>query len=186
MIAHNFPYAAAVMEPDCHGRSWVNKGRHGPFCVALHAASRRQGAGVDPGAVPGGTGARWLRRPVLLSDARSAGAGCRRQRPAGGNRGADCTLFALFGGARAVLGGALFDQRNPQNRRRGEGNALRIAEESCRNRGLGRLRGSRPQVSNLGARPLSRGTRGGHREGPRVEAAAWLPVAAEGPHGARE
>ena len=47
--------------------------------------------------------------------------------------------------------------------------------------------GSRPQVSNLGARPLSRGTRGGHREGPRIQAGAGHPDGGGGkPLGARE
>ena len=58
-----------ISKPDCHGRPWVSKGRHGPFRVALHAASRRQGTGLDPGPVSGGADARWLRRAVLLSDA---------------------------------------------------------------------------------------------------------------------
>src|SRR5262249_56625515 len=30
-------------------------------------------------------------------------------------------------------------------------------------------------VSDLGARPFPRGARGGHREGPRAQEAAWLP-----------
>src|SRR6185437_563000 len=39
----------------------------------------------------------------------------------------------------------------------------------------GCLRGSRLQVSNLGAWPLSCGTRRGHRQGPRLQAGAWHP-----------
>ena len=49
---------------------------------------------------------------------------------------------------------------------------LKIA---CGHRGRGRVRGPRPQVSDLGAGTLPRGTRGGHREGPRAQEAAWHP-----------
>src|SRR3954471_13022960 len=173
MIAHNIPCTAAVQKTACDGGV---KGRHGSLRVALHAASRRQRPGLDPCVIPGGTDARRLRRAVLLSELRSPGARRRRQRATGGNRGADRALFALFGGARAVLGGALLDQRNSQNRRRGQGGPAGITERPCEDRRRGHLRGPWPQVSNLGARTLSRGTRGGHREGPRVEEAAWLPV----------
>src|SRR3954454_2662809 len=177
MIAHILPCAAAVQKIGCHGGV---KGRHGSLRVALHAASRRQRPGLDPCVIPGGTDARRLRRALLLSKLRSPGARRRRQRAAGGNRGAHCALFALFGGARAVLGGALLDQRNSQNGRRGQGGPRGILEGSCGDRRRGHLRGPWPQVSNLGARTLSRGTRGGHREGPRVEEAAWLPVGGGG------
>ena len=59
----------------------------------------------------------------------------------------------------------------------GEGRVILTerAQDACRHHGRGRLRRSRPQVSDLGAGPLSRGTRGGHREGPRAQEAARLP-----------
>ena len=84
-------------------------------------------------------------------------------------------FFALFGGARTVFGSALFDQRDPQDRQRGQGGALGTAQDARRDHRRSVVRRSWPQVSDLGARPLSRGTRGGHREGPRAQAAAGLP-----------
>ena len=59
----------------------------------------------------------------------------------------------------------------------GEGRAILTEplKTSCRHQGRGRLRRPGPQVSDLGARALSRGTRGGHREGPRAQEAAGLP-----------
>src|SRR5215475_6834173 len=151
------------------------KGRHGPFRVALHAAPRRQGSGVDSSAVPRGAGARRLRGPLLLSNARSPGARRRRQRALDRDRNADRAFCALFGGARAICGGALRHERSSQHRRRGQGDPHRAAQVTCGDRGRGGVRRFRPQVSDLGARPLSCGTRGGHREGPRAQEAAWLP-----------
>src|SRR5438094_6250008 len=149
--------------------------RHGPLRVPLHLAPRYEGPGVDPGAVPRGARARRLRGPLLLSDARPARARRRWQRVAQGNRDADRTLSALFGGARAVFGGALRHERSVEARRRGQGDPHRTAQESRQHQGRGRLRRSRPQVSDLGARTLPRGTRGGHREGSRAHEAAGLP-----------
>src|SRR6266540_2419199 len=193
MITHVIPYAGTVLEPSRHGPACAGAdicaapaeakpeqpaglmGRHGPVCVALHAAARREGAGVDPGAIPRGADARRLRGPLLLPDAGPAGARCRRQCAAGGNRSADRALRALFGAARAICGGALRDERSFEDGWRGEGDAHRAAEVACRDRRRGRVRRPRPQVSDLGARPLPRGTRGGHREDPRAQEAAWLP-----------
>src|SRR6266436_2869353 len=153
----------------------VNQGRHGPLRVPLHLAPRYEGPGVDPGAIPRGARARRLRGPLLLSDARPARARRRRQCVAQGNRDADRTLSALFGGARAVFGSALRHERGVEDRRRGQGDPHRTAQESRQHQGRGRLRRSRPQVSDLGARTLPRGTRGGHREGSRAHEAAGLP-----------
>src|SRR6266404_7857237 len=153
----------------------VNQGRHGPLRLPLHLAPRYEGPGVDPGAVPRGARARRLRGPLLLSDARPARARRRRQCVAQGNRDADRTLSALFGGARAVVGSALRHERGVEDRRRGQGDPHRTAQESRQHQGRGRLRRSRPQVSDLGARTLPRGTRGGHREGSRAHEAAGLP-----------
>src|SRR5215468_9113867 len=153
----------------------VNQGRHGPLRVPLHLAPRYEGPGVDPGAVPRGARARRLRRPLLLSDARPARARCRRQCAAQGNRHADRALSALLGGARAVFGGALRDERSVEDRRRGQGDPDRAAQAPRRHQGRGRLCRPRPQISDLGAWTLPRGTRGGHREGSRAHEAAGLP-----------
>src|SRR6185295_235758 len=197
MITHDIPSAGAASKTagDARaGRAFVPRrqlpalalappeqparplqGRYGSVRVPLHLAARCQGPGVDPGAVPGGLGARWLRGPLLLPDARPAGARRWWQRVAQGNRDADRALSALFGGARAVLGRALWHQRSAQDRRRGAGDADRAAQVACRDQGRGRVCRPRPQVSDLGAQTLRRGTRGGHREGPRPQAAAGRP-----------
>src|SRR5262249_10410547 len=146
-----------------------------PLRVPLHLAPRCQGPGVDPGAVPRGARARRLRGPLLLSDARPARARRRRQCVAQGDRDVDRALSALFGGARAVFGGALRHERGVEDRWRGQGDPHRTAQDSRRHQGRDRLRRSRPQVSDLGAWTLPRGTRGGHREGSRAHEAAGLP-----------
>src|SRR5882672_5412255 len=97
MIAHIIPYSGVVRDPPPYGPARAAadlraapadgkpeqpaglKGRHGPVRVPLHAAPRRQGAGVDPGVVSRSAGARWLRGTLLLPDARPAGARCRWQ-----------------------------------------------------------------------------------------------------------
>src|SRR6516165_5262039 len=152
-----------------------SKGRNGSICLTLHAAPRREGPDIDPGAVSGGARAGRLRGALLLSGARPAGPRCRGQCAAGRDRSLDWTLSPLFRGARAVLGRALRPERNPQARRRGEGDLVRTAQNACRDRGYGRVRRPWPQVSDLGAEPLRRGTRGGHREGSHLEAAARFP-----------
>src|SRR5262247_2802069 len=84
-------------------------------------------------------------------------------------------LCSLLGGARAVFGGTLRHERSAEDRRRGESGSHRAAQEPCRHQGRDRLCRPRPQVSDLGAWTLPRGTRGGHREGSRVEEATGLP-----------
>ena len=133
MITHSIPNGEAAPKNASGGQAPgcpapVNQGRHGPFRVPLYVAARCQGAGVDPGAVPRGARARWLRGALLLPDARPAGARCRRQCAAQGNRDVDRALFALFGGARAAFGGALWHERGVEDRRRGEGDPHRAAE----------------------------------------------------------
>src|SRR5262245_29837348 len=190
MIAHSIPRGDAVSHAAPELGAWpypsgrvggpgqpagVNHARHGPFRVPLHLTPRRQRPGIDSGAVPRGAGARWFRGPLLLSDARPSGTRCRRQCVAQPARVADRAFSALLGRARAILGRALWNERGAEDRRRGEGDPHRPAQEPCRHQGRGRLRRPRPQVSDLGARTLPRGTRGGHREGPRVEEATGLP-----------
>src|SRR5215210_4184665 len=123
--------AAGPIGPREHGKAAADGGyhtRYGPLCFQLRAAARRQGTGFDSRAVPSGAGARWLRGTLLLSDARPAGFGCRRQCPADGNRCAGGALSTLFGRARAILDGALWYQRDLEARRRGPSDAHRLAE----------------------------------------------------------
>src|SRR5262249_26986051 len=186
MIAHNIPHAGAEapcvgrVRPDAAGRPKVglaagHKGRHGPVRVALHVASRRQGPGVDSGTVSRRARTRWVRRHLLLSGAWPAGARCWWSRASGGDRNLDHALCTFLGRTRAARRRALWHERGAQARRRGQGVADRGAQDACWNCRRRDLRGSRPQVSDLGARPLSRGTRGGHREGSRAQTAAELP-----------
>src|SRR5215831_17490223 len=153
----------------------VHQGRHGPLCVELHLAARLQGPSLDPGIVPRRARARRIRRPLLLSDARSTRPRRGRECVAERNRDADRTLSALLGGARAVFGGPLRHERGAEDRRRGQGDSDRAAQDARRHQGRDHLCRPRPQVSDLGAWTLPRGTRGGHREGPRAQEAARLP-----------
>src|ERR1700682_509599 len=194
MIAHLFPQTPATLKSglgraaggegaqgvsplgwqDASGRP-LDEGRNGPVCVPLHAAPRCQGSRLGAGAVSRGAGRRRLRRPVLLSGPRPAGARCRRQCTAGRDRGADRGLAALFGPARAIFAGALRHQRDAEDRRRGPRSAHRDIESPCGDCRYGVVRRSRPQISDLGARPLSQRVRGGHREGSCLQACAGQP-----------
>src|SRR5579862_1228677 len=153
----------------------LDEGRDGPVCVPLHAASRCQGSRLGAGAVSRRAGARRLRRLVLLSSPRPAGA--RRRRPCAidGDRGVDGGLAALFATARAVFAGALRHQRDAEDRRRGPRSAHRDIESPCGHSGHGVVRRSRPQIPDLGARPLSQRVRGGHRESSCLQASAGQP-----------
>src|SRR5215468_222096 len=186
MIAHNIPHAGADLAT-CVGLAcraavfWSGHlGRHGPVCVELHVASRRQGSGVDTGVVSRRAWARWVRGHLLLSGAWPAGARCRWSCAPGGDRNLDRTLCTLFGRTRRARGRALWHQRGAQARQRGQGDADGAAQGARRNCRRSDVCGSWSQVSDLGARPLSRATRGGHREGSRAQAAAWLPESGGG------
>src|SRR5580658_818588 len=153
----------------------VDEGRDGPVCVPLHAASRCQGSRLGAGAVSRDPRARRFRRLVLLSGPRPAGARRRRQCAIDGDRSADRGLAALFGPARAVFASALWHQRDAKDRQRGPCSAHRDIESPCGHSGHGVVRRSRPQIPDLGTRPLSHGIRGGHCEGPRLQPSAGRP-----------
>src|SRR5580704_17579282 len=192
MVAHLFPPSVATLKSGL-GRAADGEGaqavsplgwqsglpldeeRDGPVCVPLHAASGCQGSRLGAGAVSRRAGARRLRRLVLLSGPRPAGARCRGQCAADGDRGADRGLAALFGSARAIFAGALRHQRDAEDRRRGLRSAHRDIESPCGDCRYGVVRRSRPQISDLGARPLSQRVRGGHRESPCFQASAGQP-----------
>src|ERR1044072_1192570 len=144
---------------------------NGSVRLALYLAPRREGTRLDPGLLPGGVGARPLRRTLLLSGAGSAGGGRRGQHIALRDRDAARALSALFGRARRVHALALRHERDAEGRKRGTGDSLRHAQEPCRHHGGGRLRRPWTQIPDLGARTLARGTRGGHRAGARTEEA---------------
>src|ERR1700694_5709098 len=97
MVAHLVPYRLGE--------------RYGPFRLALHSASRPQGPGVGPGAIPGIARPRWLRGILLLPCARPARFGGGRQNLPDRNRAIDRPLSALFRGARAFRDRALRHER---------------------------------------------------------------------------
>src|SRR5215472_6979570 len=156
-------------------RRLSGEGQDGPVRVPLHAPARCQRTHFGAGIFSSGAGARRLRRALLSSRARPPGARRRRQRAAGRDPIADCRLSALFRTARTICLVALRHQRDAEDRRRGPRGLDRESEGACRHHRRSQLCRSRPQISNLGTRPLSRGTRGGHREGPRFQARAGRP-----------
>src|SRR6516162_5229803 len=185
MIAHLIPWRRTVSHQFGPGprmgcsvrvsRRQASEGRNGPVRVPLRAPSRRERTHFGAGSFPNGLGARWLRGGVLPPRARSAGARCRRQCLAGGNSSADHRLSALFRAARAICALALRHQRDAENRQRRPRGVDRDSEGACRHYRCSDIRRARSQISNLGTQPLSCGTRGGHREGPRFQAGAGRP-----------
>src|ERR1700688_309057 len=149
---------------------------YGPLRVEYDVAARLQRARFDSRFLPLGAWPRWLRRPLLLSRARSSCDRRWRECADGGDRGTDRTLCPVFRPARAVRAGALWHQRDAQDRRRGPRGVERQLEASCGDYRGGDLRRPRSQVSDLGARPVPDRARGGHRQGARAQGPAWFPV----------
>src|SRR5262249_1346159 len=77
--------------------------------------------------------------------------------------------------------GALRHERSAQGGQRGPHRSRRGSETARGNNERGHVHGPWSQISDLGARTLSLGTRGGHREGPGAQAAAGFPGSAGGP-----
>src|ERR1043165_4863465 len=152
-----------------------NSAGHGSLRIQLHLAPRCEGPRLDPGSLSRSARPRRLRWPLLLPGAGPARGGRRRQCAARRDRDADQELSSLFGRARRLHAFALRDERDLEDRRRGEGDPLRCAQDSCRDRRSDLLRRTRPQIPDLGARTLPRAARGGHRGGARVEEATGLP-----------
>src|SRR5215469_1442893 len=184
MIAHSFPRRRLMPTWQRRSPNWgamrvsrrlSGEGQDGPVRVPLHAPSRCQRTHFSAGILSSGTGARRLRRALLLSRPRPAGARCGRQRASGRDPSADRRLFTVFRTARTICLVALRHQRDAEDRRRRPRGADRESEGACRHHRRSQLCRSRPQISNLGTRPLSRGARGGHREGPRFQAGAGRP-----------
>ena len=140
MVSHNFPRRVASLNRRVWSAGAGDQG-HGPLRVQLHFAPRCQGAGVDSRALPRSPRPRRVRGPLLLSDPRPASARRRGKRTAQGDRQPDWALSALFGRAGGFLGGALRHERDAEDRRRGEGDPLRCAQEPCRDRRGGLVRG---------------------------------------------
>ena len=181
MITHSIPdgeaapkNASAGQAPECPAP--VNQGRHGPFRVPLCVAARCQGAGVDPGIVPRGARARRVRGTLLLSR-RWTG---RRSMPAATRCSKEIeTLIARFSPyseEREQFSAALYGTSEVL-KIDGEGRVI-LTEPLKSHAGIKDEvafvgLGHKFQIWELGT--LSRGTRGGHREGPRAQEAARLP-----------
>src|ERR1043166_5416034 len=174
MLSHDLPRRVASLDRRVWSACAGDRG-HGPLRVQLHVAPRYQGAGVDSGALPRGARPRRFRGPLLLSNVRPAGARCRGECAAQGDREPRGALPALFGRTGGFFRGALRHERDAQDRRRGESDPLREPQDPRGDRRGGRLCGPRPQISDLGTGPLPRAARGGRREGARAQEAARFP-----------
>src|SRR6516164_4121465 len=151
------------------------EGQDGPVRVPLHAPSRCERTRFGAGNIPSGAGARRLRRTLLSSRARPAGARRWWQCASRRNPSADYRLSTLFRTARTICPVALRHERDVEDRQRRSRGADREPQSPCRHHRRSDLCRSWSQISNLGTRPLSRGARGGHREGPRFQAGAGHP-----------
>src|SRR5262249_55670756 len=92
-------------------------------------------------------------------------------------------LSALFGRTRGTVGGAVWDERDTEYRRRRPGDLERAAQDPRRDRRASGVCRAWSQVSDLGTRALPRAARGRHREGARAQEAIGLPE--DGARGAR-
>ena len=167
-------------------------GRPRSFRLAFCEQARRQGAGFDPGAVPLGSHARWIRGPLCPSLARHGGARLRWQRAVEGDRRSSRNAPALFDRTGRLLDRAHWHERDPQNRS-GRADQSRRAGEGAYGDFLGRrLRRAWAQVSNVGAGPLPFAPRRGQkrlrdmRRELSARSAAEYAVDARAPQGARE
>src|SRR6185437_14706950 len=154
-------------------RSVVSAG-YGPLRIEPHAAARLQRARLHPGFIPLGPRPRWLCGTLLLSGVGSSGDRRGRECVDEGDRVADRALRPVFGGTRATRPGALWHQRDAQDRWRGSRQPEREPEAACGNYGSSGLHRTWPQVQNLGAGPVPERARGGHRKGARAQGPAWL------------
>src|SRR5215831_13903622 len=117
----------------------------------------------------------WLRGSLLLSGTGSPRDRRRWKCADGGDRGADRRIRPVFGTARTAGLGAVWDQRDAQDRWRGPRGVEREPQASCRDQRRRGVRRSRPQISDLGAWPFPKGARGGHRKDASAQGAAGFP-----------
>src|SRR5262245_17086124 len=153
----------------------VRSSGYEPLRGEFRAAARLQGTGFDSRLVPLGARPRRVRRPLLLSGAGSPSDRRRRKRADGGDRSLDRALRPLFRPARTARSGAVWDQRDAEDRWRGSRRAEREPEATCGNYRVGGFCRSRQQVSDLGARPFRKRARGGHPKGARAQRRAGVP-----------
>src|SRR5581483_5649731 len=151
MISQKIPYRCSFFPMSAYRESQSSRvGRiHEPLCIDLHDAPRRQGQSLDSSQFPRGSREGRLRRTLLSSGARPAGARRGRQRTS-------------------------FRDRDAEARLRGPYHSHGHAESAYGNFRLGEFCRAWAQVSDLGAEAAQRASRRGQRENPRVEEVAGL------------
>src|SRR6185437_3955784 len=135
----------------------------GSISLEFHPPLRRQGADLDPRAVPPGAGQGRLRRRLRPSVAGCACARLRRQRADRRDRRALADDAPLFAVPRRVRNGASGHERGPAPGRRGAGVFRGTAEDRPRAWARGGVRRPGAQVPDLGARALPGPSRSGAR-----------------------
>src|SRR5271166_3125883 len=169
MLSHAIPStdrASAPSPPSVEARpaqahSRVEGPHGGSFSLPFHPSLRRQGADLDSGRVPPGSGEGRLRRRLRLSVAGCAGARLRRARAACRNRRALGDDAALFADSRRLCDGASRNERDPAHGRGGPRDARRAAQDDAEPHGRGGVRRAGAQVPDLGAGALSGASRRG-------------------------
>ena len=149
-------------------------GVDGPLRLELHQSPRRQGARFDSFELSGRPGQGRVRGALCPSGARSAGAGCRRQRAAGDDRRHPRALLAVLGRVGAALDGAQRHLGGAEGRYGGADGAERGAQGACRHRRYRDLRGARAQIPDLGAGTVPRTSRCGADAACATSSAPWV------------
>ncbi len=136
MIAHAFPIPAwrALAE-----RSLDR------FFSPFHPSARCQGPDLRAGVLPRGSGAGGGSALFCYPAPRPAGSGSRRSGIDGRDRGSDWPVSAFSRRARAIRDGALWDQRDVEDRCGGARDPQRTTEGPCRDHGRGGVRRAWPK-----------------------------------------
>src|SRR5271165_5650212 len=175
MLSHAIPSTDRASAPSppsvearpAQARSRVEGPRGGSFSLPFHPSLRRQGADLDSGRVPPGSGKGRLCGRLRLSVAGCAGARLRRPRAACGDRRAAGDDAALFADSRRLCDGASRHERDPAHGRGGPRDARRAAQDGAQPQRRGGVRRAGAQVPDLGADALSDASRrGAHARSP--------------------
>src|SRR3954452_10424182 len=150
---------------------------HEPLRVQFHQSIGLEGSGFNPGTISGRDRPRWVRGPVRSSGAGRAGTGRRRQHASERDRCVPFDLVTLFGRAGSAVDGIVWNQRNPESRSGGTSDPHGYSKGACRDRGRGDVRGSRPEVPDMGAGALSCAFGDGAHESAGPETGARRPDA---------
>src|SRR3954451_240300 len=132
--------------------------------LALFEQARRQGPRFDPGAVPLGSHAGWVRRSLCPPLAGRGGTRLWWQRAVEGDRHLSRNASALLAGTRHLLDRADGHERDPQGRSGGADQFQRGGEGAYGDFLGCSLRRTGTQIPNLGAEPLPFAPRRGQSE----------------------